>query len=374
MAVLAGLVEVTNSHGSEVAAAGEVVVAKKDSAPKPESAQLPERPKDDWGYKKTLRLVYWPQVQSALKLSDEQKSKLREPWRDERKTIGMIFKELYRLSSDERSKKIAEFRDAQRKKITDILSSDQRERLWQIGLQYEGFFALARPEVADALQLSDGQRQQIDTIVERFDTAHHNLYRRNKGNLAWSELSQKKTELRQQTSQELSSLLSDAQKQQWKSLIGPEVSLDKVQHHSKRSAWKSGNSQSGKGHRSWSWGSFGRRGRAGSLLGDERVAEKLKLTDEQKQKIKSLRDQSKNSLRDLFQGIRSGTVERNKIREKFNQLREQSKQSDQKLLEVLTQEQRDEFKKIEAEKSQSRHGRYRHGRGREDSGRSREKH
>ena len=136
--------------------------------------------------------------------------------------------------------------------------------------------------------------------------------------------------------------------------------------------WKSGNSQSGKGHRSWSWSSFGHRDRAGSLLEDERVAEKLKLTDEQKQNIKSLRDQSKKSLRDLFQGIRSGTVKGNEIREKFNQLREQSKQNDQTLLEVLTQEQRDEFKKIEAEKSQSRHARYR--RGREDPGQSREKH
>lgn len=79
-------------------------------------------------------------------------------------------------------------------------------------------------------------------------------------------------------------------------------------------------------------------------LGDQRVAATLKITDEQKEKLRDITTDSFQAFRDAFRNLRDASQEER--REKMAELREES---DEKLLAVLTTEQSDAFKEMKGE-------------------------
>ncbi len=74
-------------------------------------------------------------------------------------------------------------------------------------------------------------------------------------------------------------------------------------------------------------------------LNDEKVAAELKLTDEQKQRLNSIGEESRNKIRESFSS-QGG-------REKMQEI---MKESNEKSLAVLTAEQREQFAKMQGEK------------------------
>ncbi len=84
-------------------------------------------------------------------------------------------------------------------------------------------------------------------------------------------------------------------------------------------------------------------------LEDPEVAEKLNITDAQKEKIRQVQEQAREKMREAFQGMRGGQGQRpdpQAMREQFTKLREQIEKD---VLAVLTPEQKKKFEELKGE-------------------------
>ncbi len=85
-----------------------------------------------------------------------------------------------------------------------------------------------------------------------------------------------------------------------------------------------------------------------ATLGNEFVARRLKLTDEQKKKVAEIAQSTQQKQRELYAGLRGADQEaRGKAMGKLRELRQKA---DQEALAVLTAEQKEGFKKMQGEK------------------------
>lgn len=140
-----------------------------------------------WGLSKSM-LIMMPPVQDELELTDEQKQRLRD-WMEQMRGRGEEFGKSLRNEFGE------EFRQADvplarrmfaitrmmsqvggilqenEAGIDRILEPDQRRRLTQIALQMEGISALAKPEVARAINLSPTQSLRIQELLNQSRTS-----------------------------------------------------------------------------------------------------------------------------------------------------------------------------------------------------------
>jgi hypothetical protein len=224
VAVLGGLVEVANSHGTTVGRAGEVVVAEADTAPQSQAelAPPPLLRDGDWrSFGRTLGLLHYPEVQAELKLTDAQKARLVKDCPEERAKACQFFKDLQAASHEERAKKSEGFRDQLLANLRDVLTMQQQWRFWQITLQQEGYLSLVRGEVAEALELSLDQREQVALVVEQY----HESRRALRESRDRTQRNERREKLTQETNETLSGLLSDAQKQLWDKMIGQQFPL-----------------------------------------------------------------------------------------------------------------------------------------------------
>lgn len=90
--------------------------------------------------------------------------------------------------------------------------------------------------------------------------------------------------------------------------------------------------------------------RGGAALDDPEIAADLKISDEQKEKIKTTRDAQREKVTAMFQqgqGNNNDEAARNAMREKFQNLR---KENDTELFAILNSSQRDQLEKMKGEK------------------------
>ena len=123
-------------------------------------------------------LLAMPEVQKELNLNDDQAKQVNTLLTDTREKLqssfGRInFQELQNLSDEERQQRFNEMRKKAEEvtkgideKINQILDAKQTQRLSQLQLQREGAMALARPEVAKKLNLTEEQQAKIKQIQE----------------------------------------------------------------------------------------------------------------------------------------------------------------------------------------------------------------
>jgi hypothetical protein len=119
-------------------------------------------------------LLRHPLVQEDLKLTDDQKGKLKDL--DFKRPAGGKGKSgsgsgkattpssRTKASGGANAPGVSAAVTAQQKQIDDLLDADQRKRLEQITLQVEGPLAVARPEVAKKINLSAVQLKQVRSI------------------------------------------------------------------------------------------------------------------------------------------------------------------------------------------------------------------
>lgn len=83
-------------------------------------------------------------------------------------------------------------------------------------------------------------------------------------------------------------------------------------------------------------------------LNNPEVAEALKITDEQKKKLETIREEAGTKMREAFSGFQPGQGPSEEARTKMQEIR---KESNEKTLAVLTTEQAAQFEKMKGEKS-----------------------
>ncbi len=176
-------------------------------------------------------------VQKDLKLTAEQKEKLKainEEFRADRK------KQLEALAGatpQERRAKLAELRakarqsrEEYKKKIDAVLLPEQRSRLGQLSLYLRGpLAALVDEQVANALKLTEEQKKQIRAIEEATREKVRSAMQdhRQQHAAAQSDLEAKASELRDQAVEQALGVLTPEQKESFEKMKGKDVPVER---------------------------------------------------------------------------------------------------------------------------------------------------
>jgi hypothetical protein len=176
-------------------------------------------------------LVCREKVQDDLKLTKEQKEKVDQHLQEGLPDTMQFLQKLDGLSGEEREKEIKAYRPKAREKLAaflkQTLKDEQLKRLRQLELQQEGAFALLHePETGKALKVSDEQRKQFMGVVMELQKKIGPLIKEAQTGGNPEEIRPKVMKIRKEYEGKLEALLTDAQKKQWKEMIGKPLNLD----------------------------------------------------------------------------------------------------------------------------------------------------
>jgi hypothetical protein len=161
-------------------------------------------------------------VQKELKLNDEQTTKAKET----ADKIGAVAREkregFQDLSPEERREKGAaintELTEMTMKAIGEYLKPEQITRLKQISYQQRGIQAFSDPEVAKKLNITEGQKSEIQTIMQDSFAKMTEIREAHQGDREG--MMKAMTELRKDQLTKVEAKLNDEQQKGWKELIG----------------------------------------------------------------------------------------------------------------------------------------------------------
>lgn len=161
-------------------------------------------------------------VQKELKVTDEQKGKLKELGDKLRTKIQEEFGKLRDLKEEERREKGRELgrqlNEETYKALGEILQPEQLKRLKQIDWQQQGARAFGNPEIQKNLKITDEQKEKLKTIGEESGKKFGEIFQNAQGNR--EEAGKKMAELRKETLEKTMGVLSDDQKKAWKEMTG----------------------------------------------------------------------------------------------------------------------------------------------------------
>jgi len=125
-----------------------------------------------------------PAVQKELKLTEEQNEQIRELSESQRKETRELYSGLGELSREERQKKFAELRPKMEEinkemeeVMGEVLEDAQSKRLGEIRLQLQGPRAIASPDLAKKLNLTEEQQKQITELLTGTRNKGSQLYK-----------------------------------------------------------------------------------------------------------------------------------------------------------------------------------------------------
>lgn len=170
------------------------------------------------------------EVRAELATNNEQNTRLDELGRDARAQAQDAFsywRELRNLSDEERDKRREEARKKLEQinkgadaKLAEILEHEQLVRLKQLKLQREGIMAIARPDVADMLTLTQEQKDKVAQAVEAYRSRRNLPNFRDLSDEERDKYFAQRREQREKTEADLLALLTEDQKQKWEEAQG----------------------------------------------------------------------------------------------------------------------------------------------------------
>ncbi len=222
-----------------------------------------------------------PSNVEELKLTDEQKEKITELGEKLREDthVREIFSKMRGASDEERTAlqaEIAKAMEAQRvqadAEIKKLLSAEQYARFRQLALQTRGTGAIGEADVAGELKLSSEQIAKLKAIGEENDKRRSEAMETlRKSGVRGEDMRTKFDELRTEFEEKRLAVLTDAQRKQWDSLRGPELTAEADPSKSTTSKTDStkSDSKTGGGPR------FTRRSQSGAGAGADAAASQL---------------------------------------------------------------------------------------------------
>jgi len=174
-------------------------------------------------------VVFRDKVQEELKLSDEQKQKLEKRLQHTVQDAMQFFQKLGDKEPEEREKQLHAYVERAQENLTaflqGLLQEQQFKRLRQVMLQRDGWFALGNAEVIKELEITDKQRQQFVEVVQEMQKKIEPLLKEVEKSGTPEEIRPKAMKIREEHARRIEALLSDAQKKQWKELLGKPLDL-----------------------------------------------------------------------------------------------------------------------------------------------------
>jgi hypothetical protein len=171
-------------------------------------------------------LVSRDKVQEELKLTEEQKEKLEQRFRELLPDAMRFFQKIEGLKQQEREKELNAYRPKAREKLAamvkEILNEGQRTRLRQLELQREG---LREGAIWKSLQITDDQRSQFMALILKAQKEIQPLMEEAQKGGNPKEIQPKVIKIRDDLEDKLKALLTDAQKTQWKEMLGKPMDM-----------------------------------------------------------------------------------------------------------------------------------------------------
>jgi hypothetical protein len=183
----------------------------------PEEARKQMRHKLDSSF-----VVFRDKVQEELRLTTEQKEKLEEVLPD----AMQLFQKIKGLKPEEQEKELKAYRPKAHEKLATLLketlNEGQRARLRQIELQRDQLFG---GEIWKELHVTDEQQKQFMALIQETQKKIKTLMEeiQKGGNIG--EIQPKVLKSRADLEGQLEALLTDAQKKQWKEMLGNPMAL-----------------------------------------------------------------------------------------------------------------------------------------------------
>ncbi len=175
-------------------------------------------------------LVFRGKVQEELKLSDEQKKKLEKRLQDTVQDAMQFFQKLGDKKPEEREKELHAYREEAQENLTaflkETLKEEQFKRLRQVMLQREDLFALGNAEIMKELEITDKQRQQFVEVVQEMQKKIEPLLKEAQKGGKPEEIRPKVMKIREEHVGRIEAILNDAQKKQWKTMLGNPLDLN----------------------------------------------------------------------------------------------------------------------------------------------------
>ena len=173
-------------------------------------------------------VVFRESVLDELKVSDEQKEKMMQYLMEQIMETGPFLDSLEK-TGQEREKKLNEHRknalEKLAKHVKEVLQPEQLKRLRQVTLQQEGSFALGQDEIQKELKITQEQLKKFMAIVQELQKQVEALVKKAQSGGNPEEIRPKIEQLRKDHAKKLEAVLTDAQKKQWKELLGPPFEL-----------------------------------------------------------------------------------------------------------------------------------------------------
>ncbi len=173
-------------------------------------------------------IVFREKVLDELKVSDEQREKLMRRVMEQIMETGPFLDSL-KDAGEEREKKLTEHRKNAHEKLAkdlkELLQPGQLNRLRQVTLQQEGSFALGQEEVRKELKITQEQMMKFKAVVEDLQSKVQPLVKEAQSGGNAEEIRPKIEALRKEHAKQLEAVLTDAQKMQWKEMLGPAFDL-----------------------------------------------------------------------------------------------------------------------------------------------------
>ncbi len=176
-------------------------------------------------------LVFRDKVQKDLKLTGEQKEKLEQYLEEWIPDAMKFFEKIDGLKRKEREKELGAYRPKAQEKLAAVLKEtmkeDQRKRLRQLELQQVGPFVLMHGdvEIRKDLKITDEQRKQFMAVIQEMQTKIAPLLKDVDSGGDAKEIWPKLMKIRKEHEGRIEALLSDAQKKQWKEMLGKPLDL-----------------------------------------------------------------------------------------------------------------------------------------------------
>jgi Spy/CpxP family protein refolding chaperone len=185
-------------------------------------------------------------LQSELKITDEQKAKLDEalkPIQDKQRELRPNFgqggERPTREQMQERMEKVAKLNEEAKKTVEGALKPEQAKRLSQIAYQAMGINAFTNKDVEAALKLTDGQKEKIKGVMDELNKDRMELMRggprfqpgqppSEEDQKKFAELRKKGEALTREAQDKITALLQDEQKTAWKELTGEKFDVSKL--------------------------------------------------------------------------------------------------------------------------------------------------
>lgn len=180
-----------------------------------------------FGGESRLGLAAREQVQSELKLTDEQKTKIRDLAQKTGEQMRGLFGQGQDLSREERAEKFRQATNQAEEQLKAILTPEQQDRLRGIAIQQFGAQMLTRDDVAQKLNLTDEQKKQVRQVLDQAQEQRRQSFQnRQQGQQPdFAALREQMEKQRKETDEKALAVLTPRQKEQWEQMKGKPVDL-----------------------------------------------------------------------------------------------------------------------------------------------------